>query len=488
LSTKSPNPPTDLEQFILTRMPHFIAIHYQRMLDGETLITRIEETLRTFELGLRALSSILVGQYVLRDLEKVHNDELNKFLVDRLPTTNLDVWQKILFQTLKVYENAPDLFFVSELYHFYWDTTGQTPRPRANIENPFKQLVMLHNQVYIERQTFRQKSEVELAEIARQALELLHEVLAEFHFMHKYEIIRILGETETGYLYERHTGLTIEQSSNPIATRKLHPGHFYLLNNEDRSTLALYPMVVFWQMQDIMLGLYQRLAPKRKRVEYSLPLPDYDKPHDDPDLFHDFIRQIIIPINLAQEQRRELFALDWRSLRKVTHAITDNQTETIREKYDANLYLSRYETRHTFDNFLASNKTCFVLVGQSGVGKSNFVLALTDEFREKRPEICVLVYNGATLESDQPLHQRLNKDLGRSFPGVKEGEVLAEMARVPEFSSGEGSLLVIIDAINENARAGDLLRQVDKLVRENEFPWLKIVLTSRPEAWLSSDN
>jgi GTPase SAR1 family protein len=485
LTTKLPDHPNDvdLEQFILTQMPHFIATHYQRMLDAETLEERIRETLRTFELGLRALATILVGQYVIRDLDKVHSPELNELLLEKLRITDLNAWKEILFCTLQAYGGFPDLFFVSELYNFYWDTTYQPHRSRKDIEELFEKLVRLYNDTYSPHQITTQKSEAELAEMSRRALTLLHAVLEEFRFMRKYEVIKILEATRQGYLFERHTGLTIEHSARPLAaSQELYPDHFYLLNKENDNTLALYPMVIFWKIQEMILGLYERLSSK-KRVEYLLPLPYHREPHDDSDLFHDFIRQIIMPIDRAQEERRGIFSLSWPSLQKITHTITNQQTNTIREKYDPSLYQPRDATRHTFDDFLASNKTCFVLIGQSGVGKSNFVLALLDEFWQNRPEVCILAYNGATLESTQPLLQTLNTDLGKRFSGLKEANVLAEMARIPEISSGQGTLLVIIDAINENAQASDLLRQVDRLVRENEFPWLKIVLTSRPEAW-----
>jgi hypothetical protein len=42
---------------------------------------------------------------------------------------------------------------------------------------------------------------------------------------------------------------------------------------------------------------------------------------------------------------------------------------------------------------------------------------------------------------------------------------------------------VIFDAINENPDGRALLRKIDQLVGAEHYPWLKVVVTSRPEAW-----
>jgi len=43
-----------------------------------------------------------------------------------------------------------------------------------------------------------------------------------------------------------------------------------------------------------------------------------------------------------------------------------------------------------FDDFLLSEKRGFILVGKSGVGKSNFILALTDDFGESRYDLILM--------------------------------------------------------------------------------------------------
>ena len=47
----------------------------------------------------------------------------------------------------------------------------------------------------------------------------------------------------------------------------------------------------------------------------------------------------------------------------------------------------------------------------------------------------------------------------------------------------EKKLVLIFDAINENPASGALLRQIDLVVGGKRRPWLKIIMSSRPQAW-----
>ena len=68
--------------------------------------------------------------------------------------------------------------------------------------------------------------------------------------------------------------------------------------------------------------------------------------------------------------------------------------------------------KQAFDDFLQSDKTCFLLLGQSGVGKSNFVMSLLDEY-QKRRDLCLLVYNTAQLSHERSLVQTITEEFGK---------------------------------------------------------------------------
>ncbi|HYU76095.1 MAG TPA: hypothetical protein VEL31_25770, partial [Ktedonobacteraceae bacterium] len=70
----------------------------------------------------------------------------------------------------------------------------------------------------------------------------------------------------------------------------------------------------------------------------------------------------------------------------------------MQSKYRKDLYLQREHVRQQLELFLAdAEKRGFVLVGKSGVGKSNFLLALGEELEQTRGDVCVLMYDGANV-------------------------------------------------------------------------------------------
>lgn len=483
---------TDLDQFVVTQMPHFVAVHYQRMLEAQTWEERITEALRVFELGLRALALAVVSQYLFRDLGKVSDPTLNHVLENKLRWATLNTWKEILFRTLRAYESARDLFFVPELYDFYWNTSREPHLPRENVEAPFDELLLYHNELSSDPALARILPS-QLPERFNRIATLLRGILEQFRFMGKYELIKVLESTDEGYAYEHYTGRVVELASDVLRTsEELQPGFFYLLNKYDGTTLLLYPMVIFWQVREMASALgvddteaaiYERLMPTS--VRYLLPiLYEYQ---DNSELLTEFVRQVMIAIKQVEVERREVRRLSWPLLQEVTRVITYQQMGEMRRKYNPALFLQRDRAKAAFDDFLASDKTCFVLIGQSGVGKSNFLLSMLDELQAKQPDVCVLVYDGANLPSAKPLSQTLNDDFQRylKFKGLGGEEeafdVLYETARIDGIDSRV--LLLMVDAINENTQAHELLRHIDALVREHELRWLKVVVTSRPEAW-----
>ena len=151
---------------------------------------------------------------------------------------------------------------------------------------------------------------------------------------------------------------------------------------------------------------------------------------------------------------------------------------TVQEKYNSKLYLQRNKIRSAFDDFLSSEKKGFVLVGKSGVGKSNFILALADEFGSDHRDICLLMYDAANLDLQITLNDLITEGFN-NYLHLKEKEtenVWHEISRIDDIR--EKKVILCIDAINENEQGQKLLRQLNELIQE-PWPWLKVIITSR---------
>jgi hypothetical protein len=481
----------EFSEFVLSNMPYFISVNFQRLLEAETLQDRVKWMLHIYNLVLRALTLGLVSQYLTRDRDKVSDSYLNQLLLEKFPRLTPDAWKMIFFASLKVYEGNRDLFFMPELYDFYWDTSTLPHQPRPEVEQPFERLTQIT--VELRKEHLRPKSEREWSQLAEEAGELLHRFLQNLFFIRDYDIIRVVDYNEYSYDFELHRGAEISILSRPLPPRvNLRRGHFYLKKGET-GFLLLHPFLVIFEVEsgeDGLLpehiGVYDRFIYAQLQYLLVRLSRDLDSGEDVKVVrgrrVREFIRLVFDTIEEAKHQRQEVEKLTWLQLRDICKDITDTRMATVKLKYHRELYLQREKSRQAFEGFLASEKRCFVLIGKAGVGKSNFLLALGEELYRSRNDICVLMYDGANLKVEPSITHFIGQDFRDRI--TLAGQPIQQMwQEIGKIDGMETRLVVLcVDAVNESPRALELLRQLDELVQK-PWPWLKIVFSSRPETW-----
>jgi tetratricopeptide (TPR) repeat protein len=145
-------------------------------------------------------------------------------------------------------------------------------------------------------------------------------------------------------------------------------------------------------------------------------------------------------------------------------------SENIRaRRYIPQVYFPRKEMESELETFLKGSKSGFLLLGESGIGKTNLLCHKVDEWRE-RGEI-VLFYAGHQLNPDEPMEQRLLSDL------YLQGDFI----RLLEFVRWEGRrFIVVVDGVNEHPQSAKLLKCLCEFVQRygRNFP-LKVILSVR---------
>ena len=481
---------SEFDQFVLKSMPHFIAVQYQRLLESKTAEQKIRYALHVYELGLRALTLGVVSQYLIRDAERVSDPALNQLFLTKLPNATLDIWQKILFSTLSAYEGLRHLFFMPELYDFFWDSSTMPPQPRQSIEVPFTRLIQIRNDLeYGTPPT----GEAGWQTLYTETLGLLHTILSQFAFFENYDLIHITKRDGDLYWYDRYTGLETVPAQTPLQThRELGTGWFYL-SKQNLDFLCLHPLLVFWEeprseltvsSPQERIAVYDRFI--RERLQYLVT--SLWATVTDEKSVADFVRLLYHTVEQIKREEQEVERLTWRQLQELARVISQQRMANVLSKYRSDLYLQRDKTQAAFEDFLASDKVCFILTGKSGVGKSNFLLALSEAYGwEHSSDVCLLMYNGAKLSPEEPLTAIVGRDFDNHLQligqSVERGiaDIWREIARINDIERRK--VILLIDAVNENAEAKALLRRIDELVEGSLWPWLKVVVTSRPETW-----
>jgi hypothetical protein len=480
---------SELDKLILESTPYFIAVEYRRLLNAETFEDKTRHAMRVYELGLRGIAIITVSQYLIRDAEKISDPTLNHLLLTKLPFANLTTWQQILFTTLKTYERKRPLFFMPELYDFYWDTDDNVVRPNLAVESLFERLTQVYNDL---NNRVTPTTETDWQELYDEVIDLLRTVLSHFTFFQNYELIRITKNSEKHYWYDLYKGQTVVTVQDPIeASTHLGAGWFYI-SKQHRDFLSLHPLLVFWEesAEDIIVGsplvntaIYERFADD---TLHYLITSLWKKVTNDESVV-DFVRMLYYVIQQVKAEKQQAERLTWWKFQEVAHKISDRRMSSVSGKFRADLYLQRNKTKDIFEQFLRSDKTCFVLTGKSGVGKSNFLFSLSQEYKYPHPTVSLLMYNGAKLDSQKSITALVSQDfddylsLSQAITPGAITNIWQEIATIEE--SDSRTVILCIDAINENPEARQVLKEIDDLVERSPWPWLKILVTSRPEAW-----
>jgi len=190
------------------------------------------------------------------------------------------------------------------------------------------------------------------------------------------------------------------------------------------------------------------------------------------------------PMSEPKEKVSEIFEAKWVppetvKVEQVTYPVLYERAraqselwlaENIRaHRYIPQVYFPRKEMEGELETYLKGSKSGFLLLGESGIGKTNLLCHKVDEWRE-RGEI-VLFYAGHQLNPDEPMEQRLLSDL------YLQGDFILLL----EFVRREGRrFIVVVDGVNEHPQSAKLLRCLCEFVQRygRNFP-LKVILSVR---------
>ncbi len=182
-----------------------------------------------------------------------------------------------------------------------------------------------------------------------------------------------------------------------IVENDLGPGWFYLAKNR-KDFLKMHPLLIIWDdvARKSDVAVYDRHFRDDNMLQY-LRIALWQLSMNQTNVA-DFV--LMLYATLEQKRVREVYEqLSWLSLRGRGEFCIRSANGCCRWEVSKNFYLQRKKVRDAFERFLASDKVGFVLTGQSGVGKSNFVLSLAEEFGDMGSRVCFLMFDGARLNS-----------------------------------------------------------------------------------------
>jgi len=184
----------------------------------------------------------------------------------------------------------------------------------------------------------------------------------------------------------------------------------------------------------------------------------------------------------------------WEQLKTRLMDVTKREAEGVSSQLKEFPYVERSHLRLQFDDFLQSDKSLLIVVGESGTGKSTFFARQANEYQECE-RIAFLMYTRGSYSSEA-FRKIISIDrvLGHALSSLKSGdyhtgeEFLSTVKDL--FSSEHQRVIIVFDAINELfeetgrvSQLRDLLRRISHFVKEIDDVRIKVVATTRPGVW-----
>jgi hypothetical protein len=491
-----------LDNNIINSFPTPIAVLYNKLLQEERWELKTGLALELFEVWMKSVTLQMLIQYLDQDIKILKDGEADKLnaKIKQIYKPSLGQIVDLFFSLLKVYRDHPELLFMKELHGIQWQVGSKMKV--SGVQDDFKALIPIRNELAHGRS--KPRSEEGWRQLYAEVEKLLYSVLSRFQFVKNYRIVYGLEAKAGQGVFLELRGLEPSRVELEMSgTEAVQPGRFYLDCDRDEGCFyELHPLFLPWP-SDFLDWEKREVGDDSTRKQAAI-YDSYIKNKIHYAVHTDYVKDLVLTdeetiarfLELFEESLKQIQparsvsrGLHWREFREIVGEITKIETEVIREKYSKDLYLQREYIKSAFEHFLETNKVAFVLLGQSGVGKSNFVLSMYEAYRESQ-DTHLIVLNSARLSGEEKLVSSMTEKFVNKIALVEKNgrerqveDILEEINLIDKIN--EKKIILVFDAINENSKPQELLKRIDELVSYNKYPWLKVMITSRPEAWQS---
>lgn len=477
------------DQVVIDTFPYPIAPLYQQALTSPEPRERVQLSVRVFEYMLRALSLVVISDYLAPRNQHIRSEEFNQLLLEHFPMpATLSTWKQILLVGIEAFADKPEDFFIEELYKLYWDTTQTPHRPRLDVQQQIQELLDERNNLPLDEAA----EQADWDQIGQRISLRVHTLLKRLQFISDYNLIVVKDMDASSIYYELRRGPKITLEEHPLSHEILERDNYYVTKDFERY-LRLHPLIIPDE-------LIRRSEGMRFYQSFSQTYISYlNVPKDAITQSTAFAPAVRDLYNFSLQQQKASKArlrpnqVTWAALREAVNALNKERgnkafTE-FQDEQKRRLFVTRRTAYEHITRFLQSPEEIFVILGKSGVGKSSLLAQYVHE-QANNDQITFLIYDAAYFSSSEEtirgqvahdLSMKLNIDM--SDKAVNEETVFDLLGAW--CTSGKKTFVLIVDAINEAFAPARLLQELDQLA-VRRYDWLKIIISSRPQSWMDA--
>lgn len=150
--------------------------------------------------------------------------------------------------------------------------------------------------------------------------------------------------------------------------------------------------------------------------------------------------------------------------------------DELSKKYIKDLYIKNIKAENEFESFIKSDRVIFALIGEAGVGKTNFICSLAEKLLKKYP---VLFFNCTPLPNG--ILDAIAEDFNWSFPSEKQKiQIIKRLEEI--IKSHNLPLFLVLDAIDEWT-IPNVEKELNNFVNRIENRNIKLVVSCKNEEW-----
>ncbi len=157
-------------------------------------------------------------------------------------------------------------------------------------------------------------------------------------------------------------------------------------------------------------------------------------------------------LNLRYEALKNFIGYSYENIKLFSHLQIEDRISTLKgsntdltKKYIPDLFVKKQNLYETFDQFLNSNFSTFAIIGESGVGKTNYICDLAENSASK---YISFFYNALLLY--KPIEEEVKNDFNWTFSSQYDSsEIFKRLESL--VIQGKTKVLIFVDAIDESS-------------------------------------
>lgn len=456
---------------------------------------KCKQLAHAFEFALRYCTIIALSEYrrTVRETE-LRSADVDALIADRIDNPNVDACAILVKKVMAVYRGREGRLRVPDLYRLCYTEKGS--------QSDWWGLVQRLQTLYtLMRSPTSRTHDVRLSGWYAEYLPVMGEFLQAFDFVKRYDLLRLLDwqESDGTFVWRVKVlkGPNLDPPQSYLEDRGEPFDEEYRLaiwNHEQERPLYLPPFAIFHECGSPLPNdrvLFSEDFYYYERHEHGeltyVGLRDAEAGPFLPDRPHRITLEKYIDIieGFKREAPQGSRVATWPHLVKRCRALSWDQLLVFqRDKYDPGVYVKRVATEARFAEFLESDKIGFLVIGESGTGKTNLLCSLAERLVERGD--AVILYNCADIRDEKP---DIAGILERSLRlGTNVSDFLLA-AGERDRGTGERRLYCLFDAINESKNPLVLLQSLVSLIRdiatlESLQVEVKVVLSCRSDSWV----